>query len=197
MPESVTAPAGVSAAGNTLFFPLDELYARAGLPLPRIEVIGGGLVPEPYQSLLVHDNDMTPTLESFYAADIHLEIITRHHLGEVYLREVVLRLERDDAPVEFGANKIHLARFPAAARELILGDHVPLGRILQDCAIRHRTQVQVFLRVESDSVMTDAFELREPTVLYGRKAVIFDLQGQPLSEIVEILPPADRAAKSS
>ena len=44
-------------------YPLSDFYARAKLPLPRIEVIPGDEVPEPYKSLLVHENDMTPTLD--------------------------------------------------------------------------------------------------------------------------------------
>ncbi|MBI3191260.1 MAG: hypothetical protein HYZ36_01250 [Pedosphaera parvula] len=192
MPDLTAIATRVPTVGDALVFPLNELYARAGLPLPRIELISGDSMPEPYRSLLVHHNDMTPTLETFYHSDIHLEIISRHQGGEAYSREVVLRLEQSETAVEFGANKIHLARFPSEARELILGEHVPLGRILKDCAVSHRTAARAFLRVECDSVMADAFNLREPTVLYGRKAVICNLQAQPLSEIVEILPPAGR-----
>jgi len=45
--------------------PLDEFYARAGLPMPSLQELTGKEVPEPYRSLLVHENDMTPTLEQF------------------------------------------------------------------------------------------------------------------------------------
>lgn len=196
-PEPVTAPAGAPTADNALIYPLDELYTRAGLPLPRIEFSPGWLVPEPYKSLLVHNHDMTPTLEAFYRADIHLEIISRHHRADAYLREVILRLERNEMAVEFGANKIHLARFPQQAQALILGEQLPLGRILKDCDVRHRTEARAFLRVASDALMATAFGLREPTLLYGRKAVISNLQGQPLSEIVEVLPPAARIKRGS
>ena len=46
-------------------YPLSEFYSHAKLPLPRIETIPGDAVPEPYKSLLVHNNDMRPTLEAF------------------------------------------------------------------------------------------------------------------------------------
>ena len=46
---------------------------RAGMTLPRIERIDSESVPEPYKSLLVHSQDMTPTLEEFHGDTIHLD----------------------------------------------------------------------------------------------------------------------------
>ena len=175
---------------DTFTYPLSEFYARAKLPLPRIETIPGEAVPEPFRALLVHHNDMTPTLEDFHRSRIHLEILSRDRRGGYYFREVILRLDHDEAPVEFGANKIYLAGFPEEAQELILLEQVPLGRILKDCGVRHQTAAKHFLRVEPDDLIARALELEPPTTLYGRKAVISDLSGRPLSEIVEILPPA-------
>lgn len=171
-------------------YPLSEFYSHAKLPLPRIEAVPGAAVPEPFQSLLVHNRDMTPTLEAFHKSDIHLEILTRERRGDFYFRQVVLRLNRNESAVEFGANKVYVGRFPVEARELILAEQIPLGRILKDCGVKHRTEAKAFLRVEADDLIGNAFDLPKQTVLHGRKAVICDLQNRPLSEIVEILPPA-------
>ena len=184
-----------SALANT--YPLSEFYAHAKLPLPHIEFIPGEEVPEPFKSLLVHHNDMTPTLEAFHKSDIHLEIVSRERRGDFYFREVVLRLNGDDQPVEFGANKLYLGRFPEEARDLILQEYIPLGRILKDCHVPHRTHAKAFLRVQADELIGGKFELTQPGLLYGRKAVISDLQGRPLSEIVEILPPLNKSTPSS
>ena len=184
-----------SALANT--YPLSEFYAHAKLPLPHIEFIPGEEVPDPFKSLLVHHNDMTPTLEAFHKSDIHLEIVSRERRGDFYFREVVLRLNGDDQPVEFGANKLYLGRFPEEARDLILQEYIPLGRILKDCHVPHRTQAKAFLRVQADELIGGKFELTQPGLLYGRKAVISDLQGRPLSEIVEILPPLNKSTPSS
>jgi chorismate-pyruvate lyase len=170
-------------------YPLSDFYGRAKLPLPRIEIISGDEVPEPYKSLLVHKNDMTPTLENFHNSRIHLELLGRDRRGSFYYREVILRLDHDEKPVEFGANKVYLGQFPEAAQEQILLEQVPLGRILKECNVRHQTEAKHFLRVQPDELMLKALELETPVVLYGRKAVISDPQGHPLSEIVEILPP--------
>ena len=175
-------------------YPLSEFYTHAKLTIPLIEAIPGDSVPEPYRTLLVHNNDMTPTLESFHKSDIHLEILSRERRGDFYFREDVLRLNGDDRSVEFGANKVFLGRFPEESQVLILQEYVPLGRILKNNGIKHRTEAKAFLRVQADDLISRSFELNGLTTLYGRKAVISDLQGRPLSEIVEILPPTPSAA---
>jgi chorismate-pyruvate lyase len=175
-------------------YPLDEFYARAGLVLPKLERLGGDQVPEPYRKLLVHENDMTPTLESFHGADIHLRILNREQRDDFYFREVVLQLNDSNTPVEFGANKVNLALFPAKARQLILEEHLPLGRILKDCNIAHGTVAKAFFRIEADDLIQRALHLAKPDLLYGRRANILDPQKRPLSEVVEILPPAGTKA---
>jgi chorismate-pyruvate lyase len=170
-------------------YPLSDFYRRASLPLPRVTTIPAEEVPEPFQSLLVHKNDMTPTLEAHHGSRIHLEILSRDRRGDFYYREVALRLDHDERPVEFGANKIYLGQYPVAAQEQILLEQVPLGTILRECNVRHVTEARHFLRVEPDAVILKALELETPVILYGRKAVITDPHGHPLSEIVEILPP--------
>lgn len=174
-------------------FPLDEFYARENRVLPRIDVIPGDAVPEPYRTLLVHANDMTPTLEQFHGCDIHIEVWGRERRGEDYFREVVLRLDHDQQPVEFGANKINLALFAEGERRLILDEYLPLGHILNRRRVPHQGGPTAFLRLECDALMQRAFGLPEPAVLYGRRNTIRDPQGRALSDIVEILPPVQGA----
>lgn len=170
-------------------YPLDELYAHTGLRLPAIEPIAGESMPEPYRSLLVHQRDMTPTLEAFHRSDIHIEVLRRERRDGFYFREVVLRLDESERPVEFGANKIDLKLFTPEAHWMILQEKVPLGRILKDHAVPHVNRPQGFFRLASDALMNRVFRLGQGTMLYGRKAKISDLEGRSLSEIVEILPP--------
>jgi chorismate-pyruvate lyase len=191
MPEPPHNPA-VSAPVLPYIYPLDDFYARAGLPLPKIKRLPGEEVPEPFRSLLVHGKDMTPTLEKFHGADIHLQILDRDHRNDFYYRQVLLRLKGAETIVEFGANKISLLLFPPRARQLILEERVPLGRILKDCDVKHHTVAKAFFELQPDRLICRAFQLEKPATLYGRKATIFDSQQRPLSEIVEILPPAAR-----
>ena len=145
-------------------------------------------VPEPYKSLLVHDNDMTPTLEKFHGAPIHLDILKREQRGDYYFREVVLRLDDSEKPVEFGANRISIVLYPPKARQLILEERWPLGHILAECEIQHKTRAKAFFRVIADELISRVLQLPQGTILFGRKATIVDAQQRPISEIVEILP---------
>jgi hypothetical protein len=186
MPDSTTATA------LPLVYPLDDFYARAGLPLPKIERISAEDIPEPYRTLLVHQNDMTPTLEGAHGANIHLQIISSEVRGDFYFREVALRLDGSEKPVEFGANKVSLVLFPPRARQLILEERLPLGRILKDCAIAHSTVAKAYFRASPDELIKGVLGLTGAALLYGRRATIFDMQQRPLSEIVEILPPTGK-----
>src|SRR5437868_5833470 len=107
-------------AGFSLVHPLDEFYAQAGQSLPPLNEIEGGAMPEPYKTLLVHQNDMTPTLERFHQRGIHLEVLGRRRKDDSYFREVILLLDGTNQPVEFGAIKINLSLFDVPAREQIL-----------------------------------------------------------------------------
>lgn len=189
MPDSVSAPSPAVAAAVPYVYPLDDFYARAGLRLPKIERLTGEQVPEPYRKLLVHQNDMTPTLEQFHGHDIHLRILRSVRRDDFYFRQVVLLLNGTNKPVEFGANKVNLTLFAPKARHLILEEHVPLGRILNDFGIEHGTVAKAFFQVEPDALICEALGLTAPAPLYGRRATISDPLKRPLSEIVEILPP--------
>lgn len=179
---------GTAAELADAVFPLNEFYARAGLPLPRFELLPGSEVPEPWRKLLVHDDDMTPTLEAYHAGDIHIEVLGRERRGDAYFREVILRLDRDDRPVEFGANKISLEWLPAVVRRLVLQEQLPFGHILKAHEVPHVGHPTAYFRVESDPLMNRAFGLAGHHVLYGRRNTLRDLEGRPLSEVVEILP---------
>ena len=171
-------------------YPLDDFYAQAGRALPPIEAMSGDDVPEPYKSLLVHQDDMTPTLEKFHGDRIHLEVLSRQQRDDFYFREVVLLLDKSDKPVEFGAIKINLALFPSAARQEILEERRPLGTLLADYAIAHTSRPKAFLRVLSDDFINTSLRLDKSQWLFGRRNTLWDPQQRPLAEIVEILPPA-------
>src|SRR5260221_2498530 len=97
----------LAATALPFVHPLDDFYARAGLRLPAIERIGGDEIPEPYRTLLAHENDMTPTLEKYHGAEIHLRILGHDQRADFYFREVVLQLNETDRPAEFGTIMIN------------------------------------------------------------------------------------------
>jgi len=179
-----------------LIYPLDEFYENSGLPLPSVVSIDGSEMPEPYRSLLVHERDMTPTLEGAYGRDIHLRVLQRSLSGSVLSREVVLTADGGTQPVAFGVIKINLEHFPERARELVLAEQDPLGAILRGQAVEHASHPDTYLRVQADTLIRKALGLGDPCVLYGRRNVITDVAKRTLAHVVEILPPANGFAKA-
>ncbi len=173
---------------SSIVHPLDEFYTAAGLPLPPLNEIDGEAMPEPYKSLLVHQHDMTPTLESFHRQSIHLQVLGRRKKADAYFREVVLRLDETDQPVEFGAIKINLDLFPEPARNEILHERLPLGHVLESYKIPHTSRPRAYLRLASDKFINDVLGMSGAHVLYGRRNTLFNPHDRPLAEIVEILP---------
>jgi len=196
---SYLAQAAANAAGSpsisaALVHPLDQIYAELKTPLPPVQQIHGEEVPSPQKELLVHLHDMTPTLEAFFNRPMLLRVLGSRRRGQEYFREVAIIPEGASKPVEFGAIKIHLDRFPAPARAAILAQHFPLGHLLAVHHIPHLSRPKAFLRVASDRVINDALELRGAHVLYGRRNTLLTHTGESLAEIVEILPPIQPVA---
>ncbi|HWF19697.1 MAG TPA: hypothetical protein VG754_10535 [Verrucomicrobiae bacterium] len=190
MPERASTIPASTTTNFSLAHPLDEFYAEEGQPVPPLNQIDGEAVPEPYRTLLVHQNDMTPTLEAFHRSSVHLDVLGRRRKGDAYFREVILRLDSNDQPVEFGAIKINLALFTPEAREYILHEKLPLGHILHQYKIAHASRPRAYLRLASDKLISKVLNLNGAQVLYGRRNTLYDPQQRPLAEIVEILPVA-------
>jgi chorismate-pyruvate lyase len=181
-------PLGVRPAWAAL---LDRFYAPAGLPLPGLERLRPEEVPPPYQGLLVHSADMTPTLEGFYGRPLGLTVMSREREEDAYLREVVLTLAAEKHPIEYGAIRIHLNRLPPDARRYVLEERRPLGKILETEAIPHLSWPQAFFRIESDARMSAALQVRQPAELYGRRNVLLDGSRHLLAEVIEVLAPVE------
>ena len=186
---STVTPA-TSPVPQSVAHPLDEFYSRSGLNLPPLDQVDGEAMPEPYKCLLVHERDMTSTLENFHKAGIHLRLGSRQQRGDEYFREVVLVLDGSEKPVEFGAIKIHLDRFPEEVRQEILREQFPLGHLLKDFAIEYQSRPKAFLRIASDKTINGLLGLSGAHLLFGRRNTLLNPAGEPLAEIVEILPPA-------
>ena len=58
----------------------NHLCAAVGLRLPHPQMLEGSQIPQPYQALLVHDNDMTPTLEAYWRSSLSLRVLEKRLL---------------------------------------------------------------------------------------------------------------------
>ena len=172
-----------------LFYPLADFYSSHHENLPRLEEIPGESVPPPYRSLLVHEQDMTSTLESYWGTSLHLKVLDKHIEEASLTRQVVLLKDTDDQPVEFGAIRIQLDRFEDSLREEIVVSHRPLGNLLSHFKIDFSCRPSAFFSFESDETIRQAFNLTKTHTLYGRHTIIVNDAEETLAEVVEILPP--------
>jgi len=177
-----------------VFFPLTVFYRETGKPLPRYRAIDGDAMPEPYRKLLVHEDDMTPTLEAFYDCTLTLQLLNVLRDDSVLTRNVVLRDEVSWRPIEFGAIRIDLSHFGDQTRGLVEGCHVPLGTILNQYNIEHACHPSTFIELDADDVIQTALELPAAAVLYGRRNVLTAPDGRTIADVVEILSPCEEAA---
>ena len=179
-----------------LIYPLSEFYEQAGLSLPSVARVEGQDIPAPYRSLLVHEHDMTPTLEDAYRRSIQLRVLQYQRRDNVVSRQVALVVEGNEKPVAFGAIKIHLEHFPPRARRLVLERKQPLGTILRTQGVEHGSHPDAFVRVNSDAVINRALQLSGSYQLFGRRNVILDSEQRILAQVVEILPPSNGISHS-
>jgi hypothetical protein len=148
--------------------PLDIAYTRAGLEPPAATAIAPARIPQPYRSLLVHQRDMTLTLEAHFGGRVVLRPLSTFISGPWYYRRVLLAQEYSGRPVEMGAIRMKLAALPRKVQAEIRRNQVPLGRILRDGGV-------------------GVFWMREPRTLYGRRTEVL-LDGRAIGDIVEVLP---------
>lgn len=172
-----------------LLGPLDGFYHELGLSLPLAERVMPEAMPQPYRKLLVHERDMTSTLERFHNAKTYLELIHRKVDVRSISRMVTLTPE-GGTPVEFGAIVIYLTQLPDAAREAVLECRIPLGAILKEHRVHFMSCPQAFLRVQPDQFMRDSLRIDAADGLYGRRNNLLLPDHSPLADILEILPPA-------
>lgn len=172
---------------DDLLYPLNELCGHR--PQWQARPVDAAAMPEPYRGLLVHERDMTSTLESHHAESIELAVLERRRQGDLLYREVVLVGAWSRRPVEFGAIRIDLAPFQPAARDQILAGKKPLGAILADHQVPYLSRPQLYFTLRSDALIDRALGLAGPATLYGRRNVLTGPAGRLLAEVVEILPP--------
>lgn len=172
-----------------LLYPLSEFYLQMGLSLPLVYPINKEDVPEPYKRLLVHERDMTSTLEAAFNQSIYLKVLQKSIAENILIRQVLLILDQDHSPVEFGVIKIYLDLFSYSAKQVILEGEQPLGAVLHKYQITYSSSPIAFFRVKPDQLINQWFEGQvEGNDLYGRRNVLRNSQQEKIAEILEILP---------
>ena len=174
---------------NMLISSLDDFLGAEEQEACCAQVIAEKSIPEPYRQLLVHERDMTSTLEAFHGARVHLRPIVCREDESMYMRLVVLELDKTNEPVEYGAIRIDLDQFTEKAKELIREAQHPLGWILADQRLSYRSRPSCFLRLKATQRMQRELNLDHGCVLFARQNMIERPNGVCLAEVMEVLPP--------
>ncbi len=191
MPEIREAASVDGALALHWLMPLHYFYERRNLDLPPLDFVDGEDMPEIDRELLVHERDMTPTLEHYHGSELRLEVLDKEQSEDYLLRVVILRRRDNLMPVECGAIAIHLNMFDSPARELIEEGRIPLGGVLQQQNVPHFGRPRGFFRVQADEIMAHALGEDVGTTLYGRCNELSFADGMAFADIVEALPKLD------
>jgi chorismate-pyruvate lyase len=180
--------AGGDVAGDALRRCRELLarFYRAEVP-PELTALRGEDVPAPQRRLLVHTNDMTPTLEAYYGQEVRVQALDTAHDGGVYGRMVLL-LTAGHRPAGFGAIRVHSEHLPEDAFRDVLEARRPLGGILIARGIAHTSNPLVYFALAADRRIARALECATHTRLYGRGNILATPTGAAIAEVVEIMP---------
>lgn len=186
-PDSAEAKQAYAEALHRLL-PFHFFYEKRRKELPDFTFLEGDEVPYPYRSLLVHRNDMTPTLAAFHHSKLTLHVHEQEANENFVMRLVSLHSANTGIPVEYGAIAIQLGELPEDVRREVVAGEKPLGGILGEYSVEHSGNPSVYFSVPADDLISAALVQEEGENLYGRCNQLIDADGMVFADIVEILP---------
>jgi hypothetical protein len=144
-------------------------------------------LPERDQRLLVHSNDMTSTLAEFHGSALHVDLLQKRQLDDLYFREVFLRTTAEKV-VEYGVIAIALDQFSLPQQTAIQAGQVPLGGLLHRFSIPFVSAPIGYVSVPARGLSETSLELPRNSTCFGRFNRLTKPTGEPLAWILEILP---------
>lgn len=169
--------------------PLAGFYEADGTAPPVMSMVSGSAVPQPYRRLLVHDCDMTPTLEEYFRSGLALELLHFECGEDECRREVLLRTTTADDVAAFGAIRISLSPLPEPAQRMVCEGRVPLGAILREFEVPHGSRPDAYFRVGADDLLCEKLGATMGQALWGRRNELTTDRGERIARVIEILPP--------
>jgi chorismate-pyruvate lyase len=155
-----------------------------------LEILQPEELPEPYRTLLVHDTDMTGTLERYRGQKMKLHPVEQFVENHNLVRHVELCGSDDGLPAEFGAIEIRLDQFEAGPRAAVLQGDIPLGSILKHAGIEFKSRPRAYFRIKPGEAVRHSFGVPADGWLFGRCNQLLTVSGELLADVVEILPPS-------
>jgi chorismate-pyruvate lyase len=167
---------------TSLFF--DQL-ANVG----QFESVKSSELPEPYRSLLAHNEHMTVTLEAYHDSLVNVETLAEWHDANCYSRNSLLTRQSDGMVLQFGVMRIWLTDLPAAVRDEIAFQHLPLGRVLIKHNMLRQVELIALWQIRPGSALRQHFAIPGDRTVYGRSAQIL-VDERPTVQMLEIIAPA-------
>ena len=167
---------------------LRESLSRAGLLGDWFSWHEPDAVPEPFRGLLVHEVDMTSTLERHHGEQMILEVLADGQADGYYFREVILRGAATGRAAEFGLIEIEVSQFPGDLHEAILSGRKPLGGIMNESGMTYESRPLGYFSVARGKLPTKLSALGNDEMFYGRYNQLMRPDGSCLARILEIIP---------
>ena len=167
---------------------MGESLARAGLSPEGFIWCPSEEVPEPFKALLVHQGDMTSTLERFYEERMLLEVLAEENSDGCYSREVILKGKGTGRAAEFGVIEMELDNFPPALQKLILRGEQPLGGILNESGMTYKSEPLGYFSVAREALPPKLSLLGSAGMFFGRYNQLKTHDETCLARILEIVP---------
>lgn len=177
---------------------LTGLYGVFGATLeqvPQARFVSAEEVPQPYRSLLAHDEHMTVTMEEFHNSPVSVTVLESVREGNWYARKILL-IDAAGEVVQFGIMRFNFDWCSAEVRDKIIEGKTPLGRILIENNVLRRISTHALLRIVPNAEMRKHFDLNTDAMpltngnlaVYGRLATIF-CNEEPAVNLLEVAAP--------
>jgi chorismate-pyruvate lyase len=154
--------------------------------LGSFQRIASDSMPLSFQRLLAHQNHMTVAVEEYHRCPVTVEVVQSKRFGETYFREILLRRSDNQSIVQYGIVRLQLAALAPAAREEILAEKTPLGRVLIEHNVLREVELVDLWKIEQGPRLRRFFESAAGDITFGRTAMIH-FGHQPALELLEII----------
>ena len=169
----------------------------AGPLLAGAKHVPASAVPEPYRTLLDHEEHMTVTMERFHGGPVSVRVLDEKWEAGRYCRKITLAREperpgEDEKTVQFGLVRFDLSDLEPEAREEILAGETPLGRVLIERNVLREVELGALLKLTAGPGLAALLGMPEGGTAWGRLATIFT-NGAPALDLLEVAAPVGGA----
>ncbi len=145
-------------------------------------------LPPRYRRLLDHHDHMTVTQEAVHGCRVAVEVKQRRLSRKHYERESLLRSTEGGKVLQYCGVRLRFAYLDETVREEIENECIPLGRILIHHNVLRRVQMFALWKITTGPELGKVFSLKQPTITYGRTALIY-CNDEPAVELLEVIAP--------